>query len=98
MATRLFCMLKMNRGEKPEILLFTNQHLYHRGEVYFAIRDKEGLFIAPKDFENDLTLIIEPKKDSVRLMAGMFDNESGFEELLNQVYIAKKNIVENDLG
>ncbi|HHB7428115.1 MULTISPECIES: hypothetical protein [Klebsiella] len=84
-------------GKEPAFLLYRHQPLFLRGDAYFAMSGNGGLFIAPENFENDLTSVIEPNKDGVRLMAGKFDNDYGFEDLLKQVNMAKKYILENRL-
>lgn len=78
-----------NHG-KP--LLYKNQPLFQRGEAYFDISGQGGLFIAAEGFESNLSLIIEPKKDGVRLMAGKFENDVGFDDLLKEISTAKSNL------
>ncbi|EKS0266607.1 TPA: hypothetical protein ACSPQU_002053 [Klebsiella pneumoniae] len=78
-----------NHG-KP--LLYKDQPLFQRGDAYFDISGKGGLFIAAEGFESDLSLVIEPNKDGVRLMAGKFDNEVGFDDLLQEIGTAKSNL------
>lgn len=82
-------------GKEPKTLLFRNQPLFFRGDAYFALPGNAGLFIAPENFESDHSLIIEPRKDGVQFMAGKFDNEYGFQDLINQINMAKRYILEN---
>ncbi|MEB7893083.1 hypothetical protein NGK65_04975 [Serratia ureilytica] len=84
-----------NQEKEPKTLLNKDSDLFSRGDVYFSRTSGAGIIIAPNNFENNLNSIIEPNKDGIRIMAGMFDNNESFKELTNQVNMAKHNLLKH---